>query len=239
MIAIPAVDIRGGYCVQVRSEAFAAQAVRTSDPAAVAREWASRGFRRLHITDLDAAAGRGSNARVIRDILGDDDAEVQVGGGARDRDAVERLIDDGARWVVVGASALEDPDSIVDEAATYPGVLIIAANVRDRRVVTRAKEASWPRLLHDVIEELNFLPLGAVMVTAIDREGMLQGTDLALMEDAAEESTHPIIAAGGITTLNELRGLADRGVAGAVVGTALYSGALDAREVGAEFTEWL
>lgn len=237
MIAIPAIDIRGGYCVQVRGEAFAAQAVRTSDPGAVAREWARRGFRRLHLTDLDAAAGRGSNARVVCDILGDEDAEVQVGGGARAADVVERLIDDGARWVIVGASVLEDASWVEDMATAFPSALIIAANVRDRRVVNRSREPTWPRLLGDVIEELNSLPLGGVMVTALDREGQLQGTDLALMEDAAEESAHPLIAAGGITTLNELRGLADRGVAGAVVGTALYSGALDAREVGAEFAE--
>lgn len=237
MIAIPAVDIRGGYCVQVRSEAFAAQAVRTSEPCAVAREWASRGFRRLHLTDLDAAAGRGSNARVLCDILGDEDAEVQVGGGARTPDVVERLIDEGARWVIIGASALEDASWVEEIAAAFPGALIIAANVRNRRVVTRGREPAWPRMLSDVIEELNSLPLGGVMVTAIDREGQLQGTDLALMEDAAEESAHPIIAAGGITTMNELRGLAERGVSGAVVGTALYSGVLDAREVGAEFAE--
>jgi phosphoribosylformimino-5-aminoimidazole carboxamide ribotide isomerase len=139
--------------------------------------------------------------------------------------------------VVLGTRALEEPDWLAEMTRLFPGELIVAADVRERRVVTRGWRHTTGRNVVDVIEELNDLPLAGVLVTAVHKEGQLRGTDLFLMEDVAESSSVPVYAAGGITTMNELRALADRGVAGAIVGLALYTGALEPHAVADEFAE--
>jgi phosphoribosylformimino-5-aminoimidazole carboxamide ribotide isomerase len=189
----------------------------------------------MHLVDLDAASGRGENAAIVRDILGEVPASVQVGGGVRSGDSIERLLDEGAEWVVLGARALEEPEWLAGTASSYPNQLIVAANVRERQIVTRSSARSLSRAMLDVIEELNDIPLGGVLVTAIHREGQLAGTDLFLMEEVTELSAHPVIASGGISSVADLRELSDRGVSAAVVGRALYTGALDARAVAEEF----
>jgi phosphoribosylformimino-5-aminoimidazole carboxamide ribotide isomerase len=237
VIAIPAVDLREGACVQLVGGDYSNERVRLADPVAVAREWTRYGFRRLHVVDLDAATGRGSNRDVVTELLREGAAEIQVGGGVRSTTQVDELIECGARAVVVGTRALEDVDWLARLAAAYPNEIVVAADVRDRRVVTRGWEHTLPRTVLDVVEELNALPLAAVLVTAVHREGLMQGTDLPLMEDVAELAAFPVFASGGITTMNDLRALADRGIAGAVVGMALYTGELDARRVAEEFAE--
>jgi phosphoribosylformimino-5-aminoimidazole carboxamide ribotide isomerase len=119
----------------------------------------------------------------------------------------------------------------------FPNELIVAADVRDRRIVTRGWARTLPRDILDAVAELNDLPLAGILVTAVHREGRLGGTDLPLMEDVAELSEAPVIASGGITTMNDLRALADRGVAATVIGMALYTGTLDPRIVAEEFAE--
>lgn len=235
MIVIPAVDIREGACVQLVGGSYDAERIRIPDPAGVARAWTDAGFTRLHVVDLDAATGRGSNERIVRDLIGLHDILVQVGGGVRSEEAIARLLDDGAEYVVVGTRAIEEPDWLNEMAAQFPGELIVAADVRERRVVTHGWEKLQRRDVFDVIDELNDSPLAAVLVTAVHMEGQMRGTDLFLMEDVAERSEWPVLASGGVTTMNDLRSLADRGIAGAVIGMALYTGALDAREVAAEF----
>jgi phosphoribosylformimino-5-aminoimidazole carboxamide ribotide isomerase len=235
MIAIPAVDLREGACVQLVGGSYANEAMRLDNPVEVARGWMRDGFQRLHVVDLDAATGRGDNAGIVRDILGDVPASIQVGGGIRSGDTIERLLQEGASWVVLGTRALEEPEWLAGTASTFPGQLIVAADVRERQVVTRGWARTLARSVLDVIEQLNDIPLGGVLVTAVHREGQLAGTDLFLMEDVAELSAHPVIASGGISTVGDLRELAERGIAAAVIGMALYTGALDARSVAEEF----
>jgi phosphoribosylformimino-5-aminoimidazole carboxamide ribotide isomerase len=236
MIAIPAIDLREGACVQLVGGSYAHEAVRLDNPIEVARGWLRAGFQRMHLVDLDAATGRGDNASIVRDILEDIPASIQVGGGIRSGDTIERLLQEGASWVVLGTRALEEPEWLAGTASTFPGQLIVAADVRERRIVTRGWTRTLSRSVLDVIEQLNDIPLGGVLVTAVHREGQLAGTDLFLMEDVAELSAHPVIASGGISTVGDLRDLADRGIAAAVIGMALYTGALDARSVAEEFT---
>jgi phosphoribosylformimino-5-aminoimidazole carboxamide ribotide isomerase len=235
MIAIPAIDLREGACVQLVGGSYAHEAVRLDNPIEVARGWTRAGFQRMHVIDLDAATGRGDNAAVVRDILEDIPASIQVGGGIRSGDTIERLLQEGASWVVLGTRALEEPEWLAGTASTFPGQLIVAADVRERQVVTRGWTRNLSRSVLDVIEQLNDVPLGGVLVTAVHREGQLAGTDLFLMEDVAELSAHPVIASGGISTVGDLRELAERGIAAAVIGMALYTGALDARSVAEEF----
>jgi phosphoribosylformimino-5-aminoimidazole carboxamide ribotide isomerase len=237
MIAIPAVDLRGGACVQLVGGSYDHERLRFDDPRGVARGWAQLGFTRLHLVDLDAATGRGSNEDLVGEILREREASLQVGGGVRSGDAIERLLALGADRVVVGTRAIEEPGWIEAMASLFPGELVVAADVRDRSVVTRGWERTLARNVLDVVEDLNALPLAGVMVTAVHREGQLSGTDLFLMEDVAEASEHPVYASGGITTYGDLRALEDRGLAGAIIGMALYTGVLDARLIAEEFVE--
>jgi phosphoribosylformimino-5-aminoimidazole carboxamide ribotide isomerase len=235
MIVIPAVDLREGACVQLVGGSYANEQVRLENPLEVARGWARAGFTRLHVVDLDAATGRGNNAAIVRDMLGEVPANIQVGGGVRSGDTIEKLLDEGATWVVLGTRALEEPEWLAGTASSFPGQLIVAADVHERQIVTRGWARTLSRTVLDAIEQLNDIPLGGVLVTAVHREGQLAGTDLFLMEDVAELSVHPVIASGGISTVSDLRELSDRGIAAAVVGMALYTGALDARSVAEEF----
>lgn len=235
MIAIPAVDLRGGHCVQLVGGDYADERVRLDDPAAVARDWAGLGFGRVHVVDLDAATGRGTNIDIIREILRESAVPVQVGGGVRQESQIERLLDDGASWVVIGTRAIEDEDWRNEMANRFPGRLIIAADVRERLVVTRGWAETSRVNVIDFVEELASLPLAGVLVTAVHLEGKMEGTDLPLMEDVAEASAWPVFASGGVSTLEDMRALEHRGLAGAVLGMALYTGVLDARRLAEEF----
>ncbi len=235
MLAIPAIDLREGSVVQLVGGDFDQEKVRLGDPRDVARRWAGYGFRRLHVVDLDAAAGRGNNRAIVRDLLADASTPVQVGGGIRTTEEVESLLSDGAERVVVGTRAINEPEWLRSIADANPGAIVLAADVHERRIVTHAWTRVLPRSILDLIDELSGVPLGGLLVTAVHREGQLAGTDLPLMEDVAEASEWPVIASGGISSLNDLRALEARGLAGAVVGMALYTGLLDPRVLAEEF----
>ena len=237
MIAIPAVDLREGACVQLVGGEYADERVRLADPVAVARDWARFGFRRLHVVDLDAATGRGSNREIVADLLRDTSVPLQIGGGVRSETQIEELLASGATAVVVGTRALEDSDWLARVTTTYPNEIVVAADVRDRRVVTHGWARTLPREIIDVTEELSTLPLAGLLVTAVHREGRMQGTDLFLMEDVVDAASFPVFASGGIASSADLRALADRGVAAAIIGMALYTGALDPWQTAEEFSE--
>lgn len=237
MIAIPAVDLRDGACVQLVGGSFSQEKVRLENPVQVARSWEHYGFQRLHVVDLDAATGRGSNIAIVRSLLFDSGIPVHVGGGIRTGEQVEEMLEAGASRVVVGTRAIEEPEWIAELAARHPGEIIVACDVRERHVTTRGWAHTLPLDILDVIEELNGLPLAGLLVTAVHREGQMQGTDLPLMEDVAESSNFPVYASGGVTTMQDLRALEHRGMAGVVIGMALYTGALDPVVVAGEFSE--
>ncbi|HEU4798195.1 MAG TPA: 1-(5-phosphoribosyl)-5-[(5-phosphoribosylamino)methylideneamino] imidazole-4-carboxamide isomerase, partial [bacterium] len=214
MIAIPAIDLREGACVQLVGGEYAAERIRLADPVAVAHEWSTYGFTRLHIVDLDAATGRGTNLPVVRNILREQGAEVQVGGGLRTTAQVESMLDDGARYVIVGTRALEDLDWLGELALESPGEIILAADVRERRVVTQGWQRTLSLNVLDLMEEIVTLPLAGMLVTAVHREGQMSGVDLPLMEDVVESVGFPVLAAGGVGGMNDLWALSDRGVSG-------------------------
>jgi phosphoribosylformimino-5-aminoimidazole carboxamide ribotide isomerase len=235
MIAIPAIDLRDGACVQLVGGEYAAERVRLPDPVAVALNWETQGFQALHIVDLDAATRRGSNRALIERLLDRTDLTVQVGGGVRERDDITWLIDAGATYVIVGTRAVEDEAWLAEMADEFPEQLIVAADVRDRKVVTRGWSTTLHLSIDEAMERFAALPLAGVLVTAVHKEGLMQGADLGLMEGVVDSTTLPVIASGGIASAVDLRHLADRGVAAAVLGMALYTGALDARAIAEEF----
>ena len=237
MIAIPAVDLRDGACVQLVGGSYADERVRIADPLDAARRWADSGFRRLHVVDLDAATGAGDNAAVVERLVALEGIEVQVGGGIRTTDRIRALLRAGASRVVVGTRAVEDGSWLAEIAAANPGRVVVAADVRGRQVVTHGWARSAALDVSDFIARLESLPLAGVLVTAVELEGKLGGPDLPLVEQLVALSPLPIIASGGIATLEDLRALSSRGTSAAVLGMALYTAALDPRAVAREFSE--
>lgn len=236
MLAIPAIDLREGHVVQLVGGEYDREQVRLDDPCRVARQWVNAGFTHLHVVDLDAATGRGSNRESVIQLLWNQAATVQVGGGVRTEEDIDALLDSGATSVVLGTRALEDLDWLASMAERFPGRCILAADVRERKVTTRGWARTLSRDVLQVIDDVASLPLAGLLVTAVHREGKMLGTDLPLMEDVVAVSPFPVIASGGIGSLADLRALDDRGVSAAVIGMALYTGAIDPHVLAEEFS---
>lgn len=235
MIAIPAIDLREGACVQLVGGDYARERVRLPDPEAVARRWLGAGFRRLHVVDLDAATGRGENTELVARIAALPGAAVQAGGGLGDAAAVRRVLRAGAVAAVVGTRAIQDPEWLAALAAAEPGRVIVAADVRGREVVVKGWTAGSGLEVLDLAARVEALPLAGLLVTAVHQEGRLAGPDLELVRAVAARSRHPVQASGGIGSLEDLRDLERAGAAGAVIGMALYVGALDPELAAGEF----
>jgi phosphoribosyl isomerase A len=229
MRVFAAVDVRGGAAVQLVGGRADAERIRLPDPAAVARRWVDVGFRDVHVVDLDAALGTGDNAAAIADIARAiaGRATLQVGGGIRDDEAVESAFAIGAHRVVVGTRGVEDPAWLERTAAGHPGRIVLAADVKGGVVLSRGWTQATGLDAAAFIQNLDALPLAAILVTDVDREGREAGGDIALFRRIVPTTRHPLIAAGGIATAADLTALADAGVAGAVLGMALYSGRID------------
>ncbi len=238
MQVIPAIDLRDGACVQLVGGSYADERVRIADPLAVAECWAELGFGRVHLVDLDAATGRGSNREVVKAIL---DAsvtkQVQCGGGVRNLAAITELFAAGASEVVLGTRAIEDRPWLDDVVLRYPNRIIVAADTRGRQIVTRGWAQNDPRNVIDFIDELSSLALAAILVTAVDREGRMEGPDLDLMEEIILCTAVPVQASGGVRSIDDLRALDELGVSAAIVGMALYTGAMDIQTIIEEFPE--
>lgn len=222
--------------MQLAAGSYDHEVIRIPDVLGVELAWRQYGFRHLHIIDLDAITGRGTNAELIRTILDRTEAETQVGGGVKTREAIQQLLNDGAERVVIGNRGLEDPDWLAEMSALFPGSIIVAADVRDRMVLAQGWARVRPMQVLDLVDELNRLPLAGLIVTVSQYEDMT-GSHLALIEDVAETADFPVLAAGPFASINDLRAISDRGVAAAVIGMALYAGAMDPRIVAEEFAE--
>ncbi len=226
MKVFAAVDIRGGAAVQLVGGDPARERVRQSDPVAAARRWIAAGFERIHVVDLDAALGHGANARAVADIAALATTECQVGGGVRSQTSVQALLEIGADRVVVGTRAVEDRPWLEDAAAQWPGRLVVAADVRGGRVVTHGWTQSSGRTARAFVAGLSDVPLGGILVTDVGREGRQAGVDADLFRELAGAAGHPLLAAGGVAGPEDLEALDGAGVAGVVLGMALYTGRL-------------
>ena len=236
MQVIPAIDLRDGACVQLVGGSYANERVRIADPVGVAAGWADAGFKRLHVVDLDAAKGRGTNRETVKQLVAAKGVSLQCGGGVRDLQSIEELFAAGASEVVLGTKAIEDRAWLEQAAARYPNRLIVAADARGRNVTTRGWSETLPVNVTTLVKELNRLPLAAILVTAVDLEGRMQGADVGLMRELALLSRVPLQASGGVGTLADLRDLAGAGVSATIIGMALYTGALDTSVIIEEFS---
>jgi phosphoribosylformimino-5-aminoimidazole carboxamide ribotide isomerase len=235
VIAYAALDLRGGRVVQLVGGRVEAEQISLPDPVAIAKQWENAGFRALHVVDLDAALGTGSNRTHVEAIIAAVSIPVQVGGGIRDDAAVEGMLAAGAARVIVGTRAIEDDEWRVALTSRHADRIVIAADVRDGNLVTRGWQSATTLRGETFVASLNSEPLAGVLVTDVSREGQMSGIDEALFARLVQVTTHPLIAAGGIRDVVDLELLAAAGVRGAVLGMALYRGAVDLDQVTTEF----
>ena len=231
MIAIPAVDLKGGRCVQLVGGRAADERVSLPNPAMVALRWFDMGFRALHVVDLDAAMGSGNNDLVVGEVIAASPADTQVGGGVRSHERADVVLAIGAQRVVVGTRAVDDPEWLGQIARAHPGRVVVAADVRDGVVLRKGWTEASALHIEGFLVTLADLPLAAVLCTDVSREGLMEGIDLQEVRAVLAASPHPVQVSGGITSLDDLAALADAGAHSAMLGMALYTGRLDAEAV--------
>jgi phosphoribosylformimino-5-aminoimidazole carboxamide ribotide isomerase len=235
MIAIPAVDLREGRCVQLVGGIPEDERISLPDPVAQARRWWDLGFGTLHVIDLDAALSLGENRKAIAEIVEATEATIQVGGGIRDREAVEDVLSLGVQRVIIGTRAIDDPVWLRELTGAYPGRVTVAADIREGVVLRKGWTESSGQPVTELLHQLAPLDLAGILCTDVSREGRMEGIDLAGATEVIEASNHPVWISGGITTLEELRALNEAGAAGAVLGMAIYTGVLPPELVAREF----
>lgn len=236
MIVYAAIDLRGGRVVQLVGGMPEEERVSLPDPAAVAADWIRAGFTALHVVDLDAALGSGSNAAAVAAVIeAAGTVHVQVGGGVRTTERVQDLLEAGATTVVVGTRGVTDRAWLEEIATRWPDRVVLAADVRGDDVVVRGWTAAAGITVEALLDAIADLPLAGVLVTDVAREGRMGGADTVRFRQLAGLSPHPVLASGGIAGAADLAELSRTGVAGAVVGMALYTGALDAAAVAREY----
>lgn len=230
MIVIPAIDLRGGRCVRLFRGDVAAETVYETDPVELAERFQAEGARRLHVVDLDAARGEGSNRDIVREICRAVAIPVQLGGGLRTLAAIEEALADGAARAILGTAAAADPGFVAEAVERFGDGILVAVDVRDGRVATHGWQELGPRL-EEAIPTLAAAGAPRFLVTSIHRDGTMDGPDLALYRRVGEITDRPVIASGGVRAADDVRALRDLGLEAVVVGKALYAGTLRLEEV--------
>jgi len=233
MLLIPAIDLKDGKCVRLKQGDMNDSTTFGDDPVAVARRWLEAGARRLHLVDLNGAfAGKPVNEAVINAIIKEvgDDIPVQLGGGIRDLDTIERYLDDGLSYVIIGTAAVKNPGFLKDACSAFGGHIIVGLDAKDGKVATDG----WSKLSgHEVIDlakKFEDYGVEGVIYTDIGRDGMLSGINIDATVKLAQALTIPVIASGGLSNLADIEALCkveDEGVEGVICGRAIYTGDLD------------
>lgn len=236
MLLIPAIDLKDGHCVRLRQGDLSDATVFSDDPAAMAGQWLDQGARRLHLVDLNGAiAGKPRNSEAIEAIVDavDQEIPIQIGGGIRDLDTVEYYLDNGITYVIIGTAAVKNPGFLSDACSAFPGHIIVGLDARDGKVATDG----WSKLTkHDVLDMAHkFEDYGceAIIYTDIGRDGMLSGVNIEATVRLAQHVRIPVIASGGVASLEDIRSLCavyGEGIEGAILGRSLYEGTLDLEE---------
>jgi phosphoribosylformimino-5-aminoimidazole carboxamide ribotide isomerase len=230
MEIIPAIDLRGGRVVRLTQGDPARETGYSDDPAAVARGWEGQGARRLHLVDLDGAwAGSLANHEALRRIFRAITVPAQLGGGLRSLDAIRAALDLGAAVAIVGTAAIREPGFLEAACAAFPGQVALALDARGGMLVASGWTEQTAARAPDFAGRTRDLPLAAIIYTQVQRDGMLRGPDLEGLSAVASATPVPVIASGGVSSVRDiqaLKSLAPRGVAGAIIGKALYEGRL-------------
>ena len=236
MLVIPAIDLKDGHCVRLKQGQMEQATVFSEDPGEMARQWVDQGARRLHLVDLNGAfAGRPVNEDAIRAVVEAVGGEIpiQLGGGIRDLETVERYLDDGVSYVIIGTAAVRTPGFLHEACYAFPGQILVGLDARDGKVAVDG----WSKVTgHDVLDlakKFEGYGVEAIIYTDIGRDGMLTGVNVEATVKLARELDIPVIASGGVRTLEDVRALCEmaaEGIMGAITGRAIYEGTLDFRE---------
>ena len=232
MILYPAIDLKDGQCVRLLRGDMAAATVFGDDPAAQAATFVDAGCRWLHLVDLDGAfAGAPRNADAVEAILARVDVPTQLGGGIRDLPTVELWLDRGVARVILGTAAVRDPDMVRQAASAFPGRIAVGIDARAGRVAVEGWAEATALDATDLARRFEDAGVAALIYTDIDRDGAMQGPNVAATDALARAVSIPVIASGGVSSLDDLKALKSTGtIAGAISGRALYDGALDLKE---------
>jgi len=233
MLLIPAIDLKDGHCVRLEQGDMSVSTSFGDDPAAMARRWLDAGARRLHLVDLNGAfAGRPVNESAVKAIIKEigNEIPIQLGGGIRDLDTIERYLDDGLSYIIIGTAAVKSPGFLKDACTAFGGHIIVGLDAKDGKVATDG----WSKLTgHEVVDlGLKFQDYGVegVIYTDIGRDGMLTGINIDATVKLARALTIPVFASGGlagIADIEKLCAIEDEGVEGVICGRSIYTGALD------------
>ena len=232
MILYPAIDLKDGKCVRLLRGEMEAATVFGEDPAAQARAFQDAGCSWLHLVDLNGAfAGKPVNGDAVRAILAATDVPAQLGGGIRDMETIDMWLDAGIARVILGTVAVENPDLVREAAAAHPGKIAVGLDARNGRVATRGWAEETKVQVTDLAKEFEDAGIAAIIYTDIDRDGAMQGPNVAATEALARAVSIPVIASGGVSSMEDLTRLkATSVIAGAISGRALYDGAIDLAE---------
>jgi phosphoribosylformimino-5-aminoimidazole carboxamide ribotide isomerase len=233
MLLIPAIDLKDGKCVRLRQGDMSDATIFSEDPVSMAAHWVEQGARRLHLVDLNGArSGRPVNESLIKRIIRavGDDVPVQLGGGIRDLDTIERYIDDGVAFVVIGTAAVKSPGFLQDACSAFGGHVIVSLDAKDRKVATDG----WSKLTgHDVVDlaqKFEDYGVDSILYTDIGRDGMMTGVNIEATVELARAVKIPVIASGGVSSMTDIERLCAieiEGVEAAILGRSLYEGAID------------
>ena len=233
MVIIPAIDVKDGRCVRLKQGDMNDATVFSEDPVGMAKHWLAQGARRLHVVDLNGAvAGKPKNEAVIKKIVAavGEDLPIQLGGGIRDLDTIERYIDAGVSYVVIGTAAVKNPGFLHDACTAFGGHIIVALDAKDGKVAVEG----WSKMTgHDVIDlakKFEDYGVEAILYTDIGRDGMLSGINIEATVALAQSLRIPVIASGGLTDLKDIHALCDvesEGIMGVITGRAVYEGTID------------
>lgn len=233
MLIIPAIDLKDGHCVRLRQGVMEGATVFSEDPAAMALRWLEQGARRLHLVDLNGAfVGKPKNEAAVRSIVDAVglDVPIQLGGGIRDLETIERYLDIGVTYIIIGTAAVKVPGFLHEACDAFPGHIMVGLDAKAGKVAVDG----WSKLTgHDVLDlakRFEGYGVEAIIYTDIGRDGMLSGVNIPATVELASELTVPVIASGGITNLDDVRALCAvqyEGISGAITGRAIYEGTLE------------
>lgn len=239
MILYPAIDLKDGQCVRLLKGEMTEATVFNDDPGAQAAAFEAAGAEWIHLVDLNGAfAGHPVNAEAVESILSNVTVPAQLGGGIRDMATIERWLDKGLSRVILGTVAVENPDLVREAAKAFPGHVAVGLDARNGRVATRGWAEETEMMVTDLARAFEDAGIAAIIYTDIDRDGAMGGPNVAATEALAHAVSVPVIASGGVSSMNDLVTLRDTGViSGAISGRALYDGAIDLKEALAALRE--